>query len=320
MKILPFGTSSGRPTLQRHVSSLAVVGEGEWWLFDCGEAAQIQLMRAGLSAHKLAGIFITHLHGDHFNGLAGLLSTMSLDQRQRELTLVGPPGIGDYLTLLKRLKVIYIGYPLKLLEFGPRDFQGRREIEVFEAGHHRVTARPLDHRIFTLGYRMTEKAKPGRFDVERARELGIPAGPLYAQLQAGRAITLADGRVIESAEVVGPARPGRSLAYCLDTRPCPNSISLAEGVDCLVHEATFTQDHAAESDQYGHSTAAQAAMIAREAQAKLLLITHFSSRYPDYRPLLAEARREFPNTMAAEDLVELTLSPPADDDGPRHSI
>ena len=307
MKIIPFGTSSGRPTLHRHVSSLALVGEGEWWLFDCGEAAQIQLMRAGLSAHKLAGIFITHLHGDHFNGLAGLLSTMSLDQRSRELTLVGPPGMADYLTLLKRLRVIHIGYPLRLLEFSARDFQDAAELTVFESAHHLVTARPLDHRIFTLGYRMTEKPKPGRFDVERARELGIPAGPLYAQLQSGRAVTLPDGRLIESSEVVGPARPGRSLAYCLDTRPCRNGVRLAAGVDCLVHEATFMTEQAEESDQYGHSTAAQAAAIAREAGAKLLLITHFSSRYPDYRPLLAEARREFPNTMAAEDLVELSL-------------
>jgi ribonuclease Z len=170
-----------------------------------------------------------------------------------------------------------------------------------------VVARPLDHRIFTLGYRLTEKPKPGRFDLERAQALGIPAGPLYSHLQAGRAITLADGRVIESAEVVGPPRPGRSLAYCLDTRPCANAVSLAREVDCLVHEATFTDEHAAESDQYGHSTATQAAEIASQAGARLLLITHFSSRYPDYRPLLAEARRRFPATQAAEDLLELAL-------------
>ncbi len=307
LKIIPFGTSSGRPTLNRHVSSLAVVGEGEWWLFDCGEAAQIQLMRAGLSSHKLAGIFITHLHGDHFNGLAGLLSTMSLDQRQRELILVGPPGIGEYLTLLKRLRIIHISYPLDLREYGPRNFREREQEIVYETTRHVMVARPLDHRIFTLGYRLMEKPRPGRFDLERAQELGIPAGPLYSQLQAGRAVTLLDGRVIESAEVVGPPRPGRSLAYCLDTRPCPSSVSLAHDVDCLVHEATFTEEHVAESDQYGHSTASQAADIASRAGAKLLLITHFSSRYPDYRPLLAEARRRFAKTLAAEDLVELTL-------------
>lgn len=307
MKIIPFGTSSGKPTLHRHVSSLAAVGEGEWWLFDCGEAAQIQLMRAGLSPHKMAGIFITHLHGDHFNGLAGLLSTMSLDQRQRELTLIGPAGISEYLALLQRLKICYINYPLKLREFSPRDFTDREEATVYEAERHLVVARPLDHRIFTLGYRLSEKDKPGRFNLERARELGIPEGPLYAKLQAGHSITLSDGRVIDSAEVVGPPRPGKSLAYCLDTRPCANSVKLARDVDCLVHEATFTEDHEEESRFYGHSTASQAAEIARQAGAKRLLITHFSSRYPDYRPLLAEARREFPETMAAEDLAELEI-------------
>ena len=307
LKIIPFGTSSGRPTLNRHVSSLAVVGEGEWWLFDCGEAAQIQLMRAGLSSHKLAGIFITHLHGDHFNGLAGLLSTMSLDQRQHELILVGPPGIGEYLTLLKRLRIVHVSYPLDLREFSPRHFREHDEHVVYETARHTMVARPLDHRIFTLGYRLTEKPKPGRFDLARAQALGIPAGPLYSRLQAGYPINLPDGQVIESSEVVGPPRPGRSLAYCLDTRPCANSVSLAQGADCLIHEATFTDDHAAESDQYGHSTASQAAEIASRAGVKLLLITHFSSRYPDHRHLLAEARRRFPKTMAAEDLAELTL-------------
>lgn len=286
---------------------MAVVGDGEWWLFDCGEAAQIQLMRAGLSSHKLAGIFITHLHGDHFNGLAGLLSTMSLDQRQRELILIGPPGIGEYLTLLKRLRIIHIAYQLDLREFAPRNFRDQEEITVYETTRHLMVARPLDHRIFTLGYRLMEKPKPGRFDLERAQELGIPAGPLYSRLQAGHSVTLPDGRVIESAEVVGSPRPGRSFAYCLDTRPCPASVGLARGVDCLVHESTFTDDQAAEADQFGHSTASQAAEIASQARVKLLVITHFSSRYPDYRPLLAEARRGFSETLAAEDLVELTL-------------
>ncbi|MFZ4628779.1 MAG: ribonuclease Z [Blastocatellia bacterium] len=307
MRIIPFGTSSGRPTLQRHVSSLAVVGEGEWWLFDCGEAAQIQLMRAGLSAHKLEAIFITHLHGDHFNGLPGLLSTMSLDQRQRPLLLVGPPGIVEYLALLRRLKSCYVGYPLTVREYGARDFTERGGLTVYDEERYVVTAQPLDHRIFAIGYRLTEKDRPGRFDVERARELGIPAGPLYAKLQAGEAITLADGRRIESAEVVGPPRPGPSLAYCLDTRPCVNAVTLSHGADCLIHEATFTDEHRDEADQYGHSTASQAAEVARLAKVKRLVITHFSSRYPDYRPLLAEARRGFPETVAAEDLVELSL-------------
>ncbi len=307
MKIIPLGTSSGKPTLHRNVSALAVVGEGEWWLFDCGEGTQTQIARAGLSPQKLAGIFITHLHGDHFNGLPGLLSTMSLDQRQKELTLVTPTGVGEYLNLLASLKICYVTYPLKLREFDARSFANKEQALVYESSKFTVTTRPLDHRIFALGFRLEEKMKPGRFNLERAQELNIPAGPMYSQLQAGKSVTLADGRVIHPSEVLGPPRPGKVVSYCLDTRPCANAVKLAASADWLIHEATFTEDHLEESHHFGHSTAIQAAEIAREANAQRLLITHFSSRFPDVRPLLEEARSIFPETYAAEDLMELEV-------------
>ncbi len=307
MKIIPLGTSSGKPTLHRSVSALAVVGEGEWWLFDCGEGAQTQIARAGLSPQKLAGIFLSHFHGDHFNGLPGLLSTMALDQRQKELTLVGPAGIGEYLDLVARLKICHINYPLKLREFDARDFAGKDQALVYESEKFTVVTRPLDHRIFALGFRLEEKTKPGRFDLEAARALGIPAGPLYGQLQSGKSITLGDGHVIHPSEVLGPPRPGKVVAYCLDTRPCANAVRLARNADWLIHEATFTEELIEESHHFGHSTAAQAAEIAVDAGAKKLLITHFSSRFPDARPLLAEARSIFPATEAAEDLMEFEV-------------
>ena len=174
MKISPLGTSSGKPTLHRNVSATAVVGDGEWWLFDCGEGTQMQMARAGLSPQKLAGIFISHLHGDHFNGLPGLLSSMSLDCRTKELTLVGPAGIGEYLELLSGLKICYVNYPLDLREFDAAHFRGRARERVFESERFTVTTCPIDHRIFTLGYRLEEKTKPGRFDLEAAR-WDIPA-------------------------------------------------------------------------------------------------------------------------------------------------
>ncbi len=307
MKIIPLGTSSGKPTLHRNVSALAVVGEGEWWLFDCGEGTQTQIARAGLSPQKLVGIFISHLHGDHFNGLPGLLSTMSLDQRQKELTLVTPTGVGEYLNLLASLKICYVTYPLKLREFDARSFAGKEQALVYESSKFTVTTRPLDHRIFALGFRLEEKMKPGRFNLERAKELNIQPGPLYSQLQSGKSVTLADGRTIHPSEVLGPARPGKVVSYCLDTRPCANAVKLAERADWLIHEATFTEDHLEESHHFGHSTAIQAAEIAREANARRLLITHFSSRFPDVRPLLEEARSIFPETYAAEDLVEIEM-------------
>jgi ribonuclease Z len=307
MKLIPLGTSSGKPTLYRNVSATAVVGDGEWWLFDCGEGTQMRIAQAGLSPQKLAGIFITHLHGDHFNGLPGLLSSMALDCRVKDLTLAGPAGIGEYLKLLAGLKICYINYPLVLREFDPARFRGDAREIVFESRSHFITARPLDHRIFALGYRLEEKVKPGRFDVERARALGIAAGPLYAQLQSGRSITLDDGRVIHSSAVLGPPRPGKVVTYCLDTRPCENATRLAQDADWLVHEATYTSDLIEEARQFGHSTAAQAAETARAANVRRLLLTHFSSRYTDLRPLLEEARAIFPDASLAEDLMELDV-------------
>ena len=307
MKIIPLGTSSGKPTLRRNVSALAVVGEGEWWLFDCGEGTQTQIARAGISPQKLAGVFISHLHGDHFNGLPGLLSTMSLDQREKELTLVGPTGIDEYLRLLARLNICHVNYPLRLREFDAQYFAGGKQELVYESARFTVTTRPLDHRIFALGYRLEEKTKPGRFNLERAKALGIPPGPLYSRLQSGQSITLEDGRMIHPSEVLGPPRPGKVVSYCLDTRPCANAVKLSENADLLIHEATFTEELIEESNHFGHSTAIQAAEIAIEAKARRLLITHFSSRFPDIRLLLEEARSVFPQTVAAEDLIEVEV-------------
>jgi ribonuclease Z len=307
MKIIPLGTSSGKPTLRRNVSALAVVGEGEWWLFDCGEGTQTQIARAGISPQKLAGVFISHLHGDHFNGLPGLLSTMSLDQREKELTLVGPTGIDEYLRLLARLNICHVNYPLRLREFDEQYFAGGDQELVYESARFTVTTRPLDHRIFALGYRLEEKTKPGRFNLERAKALGVPPGPLYSRLQSGQSITLEDGRMIHPSEVLGPPRPGKVVSYCLDTRPCANAVKLSENADWLIHEATFTEELIEESNHFGHSTAIQAAEIAIEAKARRLLITHFSSRFPDIRLLLEEARSVFPQTIAAEDLIEVEV-------------
>src|SRR6185295_4910998 len=161
MRVIPLGTSSGRPTLKRSVSALAVAREAEWLLFDCGEGTQVQIARSGLSPSRLSAVFITHLHGDHFNGLPGWLSTMGLDRRTRELTLTGPRGIRDYLEVLQRLKVMFVTYPLDL-----KDFQTLPDLKVvYETGEYTVTALALDHRLFALGYRLDELPRPGRFNV-----------------------------------------------------------------------------------------------------------------------------------------------------------
>ena len=272
MRVIPLGTSSGKPTLRRNVSALAVAREAEWLLFDCGEGAQMQIARAGLSPSRLCAVFITHLHGDHFNGLAGLLSTMGLDRRTRDLNLTGPRGIRDYLDLLERLKVVFLTYPLELKEFSSLS----EPTIVYETGHYTVTALALDHRLFALGYRIQEKPRPGRFIVEQANKIGVPEGPLWGLLQAGQEVHLADGTLVRPSDVMGTPRPGKSIAYCLDTRPCRMSVELARDADLLIHEATYTEEFAGEAQQYGHSTAAQAARTARDAGARMLLLTHFS--------------------------------------------
>jgi ribonuclease Z len=303
MVVIPLGTSSGKPTLRRNVSGLALRREGEWLLFDCGEGTQMQIARAGLNPNRLAAIFITHLHGDHFNGLSGLLSTMGLDRRARGLTLIGPRGIGEYLDTLERLKILFVNYPLDLREYGSMT----ETTVVYEGDGYTVSARPLDHRIFALGYRVEEHARPGRFNLDRARELGIPEGPLYGQLQSGRDVELEDGRVIHPSDVLGLPRPGKAVAYCTDTRPCRSAVELSRNVDLLIHEATYTQDMADEAHDYGHSTAAEAARVARESEARRLLITHFSTRYNDPSLLLDEARAVFPETILAQELTEFEV-------------
>ncbi|MEW6130527.1 MAG: ribonuclease Z [Acidobacteriota bacterium] len=307
MKVIPLGTSSGKPTLKRNVSALAMVREGEWLLFDCGEGAQTQIIRAGLSPNRLAAIFITHLHGDHFNGLPGLLSTMGMDSRARELTVVGPPGIREYLDTLARLKILWINYPLQVFEYGKKDLPEGKLAAVFDTAAYTVSTIALDHRIFALGYRLSEKPRPGRFNVERALQLGVPMGPLFGRLQNGQEVTLTDGTVVRPADVLGAARLGKSAAYCLDTRPCEASVELARATDLLIHEATYTEDFVEEAKHFGHSTAAQAAQVARDAQARNLLLTHFSSRFPDATLLLDEAKAVFANVTLAQDLLEVEV-------------
>ena len=324
MKAILLGTSSGKPTLKRNVSALAVVREDEWMLFDCGEATQHQIMRAGLRTSRLTAIFITHLHGDHFNGLPGLLSTMGLDGRERPLVIVGPPGIREYLDVLSRLKTVFVNYPLDLREISASRFSGinggasgresaavndslKGTLIVHETERYAVTTAPLDHRIYDLGFRIEEKPRPGKFNLERALALGVERGPMFGRLQAGKRVRLNDGRSVDPRDVLGPSRPGKSIAYCTDTRPSAEGVRLARDADLLIHEATYAGDLTEEAAMYGHSTAAQAATVAREAHAGRLVITHFSSRYNGHDALLSEARSVFDQTIAGEDLLEIAV-------------
>jgi ribonuclease Z len=302
-ELIPLGTASAIPANGRHLSALALQRQGTVLLFDCGEGTQFQLLRAGLKRSRIEVIFITHFHGDHFYGLMGLLSTMALLKRRDALTLVGPEGLASILRSLPGLANDWLPFEVRYVEIA----EGFEHEIVAETDVYTVEARPLQHRIFTIGYRYHEKPRPGHLDVEKARAMGVTDYRHYRALKAGEAITLDDGRVVQPEEVVGSPTPGVSFAYVTDTEPCEAGVALARAVDVLYHDATFAQDLQHRAVETGHSTAREAADIARRAEAKKLLLGHFSARYKTLDVLVEEARTVFQNTEAAEELKRYVL-------------
>lgn len=299
------GTASAMPVRDRHFSAAALQHGTDLLLFDCGEGTQFQALRAGLKGSRLRAVFLTHLHGDHWFGLPGLLSTLSLLRHDRPLTVVGPAGLARVLGGLPGMGAGDLSFPLSVVEWPA----GTPEKTVFEGEGFRVTAAGLRHGVPCAGYRFEAAPRPGRLDVARARALGVPDGPAMGRLKAGEAVTGAGGRRVGPGEVLGPPQPGPSFAYVTDTRPCDGGRRLAAGVDLLYHEATFAEDRRARAVETHHSTAREAAAVARDAGARHLLLGHFSARYPEPAPLLAEARSVFENTEAAEELKGYPIEP-----------
>ena len=302
LRIVPLGTSAGRPTLLRGASALAVATEGAWVLCDCGEGAQIAALRAGLALSRLEAVLVTHLHGDHFNGLPGLLGTLGLEGRQRPLVVAGPPGITALLQHLERAGSLGTGD----MEVRVLEQQGNGDEVRIEGSQFLVESRPLAHRVPTYGYRVALPDRPGTLDVGRSDAAGVPRGPLLAELKAGRPVTLPDGRVVGPEGLVGPRRRGASMAYALDTVPCAAAVELGRGVDAIVHEATYEDARAALARERGHSTGVEAARIGAEAEAGMIVLTHFSPSVAG-EALAEEARTIHPRIVAAEDLVEIAV-------------
>jgi ribonuclease Z len=287
------GTAASIPTVDRNVAGLAVQREGETILFDCGEGTQRQMMRYGVG-FGFREIFFTHYHADHLLGVTGLLRTMGLQDRVTPVQLYGPKGAARVLGAAITLGIERNKFPVEVLEIRPGDRLARDQydIVVFET----------EHRADTVGYALTEHARLGRFNPERARALGIPEGPLWGKLHKGQTVTLPDGRTVGPGELVGTPRSGRKLVYTGDTRPHLSVIEASRGADLLVHEATFGGDELERAQETGHSTAAEAARVAVEAGARRLVLTHISSRYNrDTSELLAEAKAVFPETVIARD-------------------
>ncbi len=300
LSVRMLGTSASRPTVERNVASLAMHREGETLMFDCGEGTQRQMMRWGVS-FALLDIFFTHLHADHMLGVIGLIRTMSLQGRAEPLRLWGPRGSARVLKRAEGLGFERSTFPIEMIELDS-------ETPLKRAGYE-IIPFDVEHRgSSSVGYSIVEATRKGRFDPDRAQALGVPEGPLWGQIHRGQAVTLADGRVIQPSVLVGPTRPGRHVVITGDTRPCQATVDHSRNADLLIHEATFGDEEGERAVETGHSTAREAAGVARDAGVRKLVITHFSARYSrDASSLDREAKEVFRPTVVARDGLEIEV-------------
>jgi ribonuclease Z len=267
-------------------------------LFDCGEGTQRQMMRYG-TGFGIQTIFVTHLHADHFLGIIGLLRTMGLQGREEALQIYGPKGAGDVLDRATHLGIDRVQFPVRIQEL--------KDAETVSFGEYEVEAFRVQHGTPALGYALREHPRLGRFDVEKARAMGVPEGPLFGRLHKGETVEVG-GKTIRPEEVVGSPRPGRLVVYSGDTRPVPATVEISRGADLLIHEATFIEEEAQRAHETFHSTAKGAAGLARDAEVERLVLTHLSARYAENpTPILEEAREIFPTTAVGYDGMCLEL-------------
>ncbi len=287
------GTSASRPTVERGVAAIAVQREGETLLFECGEGTQRQMMRYG-AAFSLSEIFISHFHADHFLGVIGLVRTLGLQGRDEPLHLYGPKGAKKHLGAAVELGVERPPFDVEYHELKAGD--------VLKRDGYAIEAIGVEHGRGALGYALREERRLGRFNPEKAAELGVPEGALWGRLHRGETVELEDGRKVGPEDIVGAPRPGRLLVYSGDTRPCETLVAAAEGADLLIHEATFSQEEKERAAETLHSTALEAGQVALAAGVRQLALTHLSARFSGAPGiLLDEAKEVFPETVVAKD-------------------
>lgn len=302
MEIIFLGTGSALPTKERMLSSMVLNREGENILFDCGEACQFQMMSAGVKPFKIKNIFITHLHGDHIYGLPGFISSMSLLKRTESLTIFSPAGLKAFLDASFKASRTIPKYDLIINEY-EENFQGGILLDDPE---FTISAIPIEHSIFTLGYRFQEKDKPGHLILEKAMAHSLPLGPLVGKLKRGNPVFI-EGREIKPEDVLGEKIRGKSVCYITDTKYSLNSVRISENADILIHESTFDFEMSEKAFEMKHSTSIDAAKVAKEANARLLVLTHISSRNEDVEKLVNESKTIFNDTIAAYDFLRISI-------------
>ena len=299
MKLVFLGTSAAQPTERRGLSCICLENDGEILMFDAGEASQISYMKSGLGWNKKMKLFVTHLHGDHCVGILGLLQTMSLQNRTKSLEIFGPKGIDEFLAA--NIKMLNFGLSFSIL------ITIVKEGKIFEDNKFSMYASKANHSITAFSYLFEEKDKPGRFNVEKAKELGIPEGELWNKLQNGEDITN-NNEIIKPEQVLGKKRPGTKIGISGDTMPTKELEEFFKECDYLVFDSTFLDKEKQKAQDTCHSTAKQAAELGKNANVKNLILTHFSARYKDEIGHKTEAEQIHNSVITAKDLLEVIIN------------
>jgi ribonuclease Z len=300
LELLFLGTAATLPSTKRNVSSCAVLLDEGIFLFDCGEGTQRQMMLAGISYMKVNWIALSHFHGDHVLGIPGIVQSMQLSGRERDLYIVGPEGLSVFLMSLREMRML-----TNTFRIIPVELSGSTS---FRFEKYSLTCGEAKHNVKCLAYRLQENDRPGRFNTEKAMKLGLTPGPAYSLLQKGKEIT-AGGRKITPEMVMGKPRAGPSVGYAIDTRPTREITRLVRGVDVLVFDSTFDSSLRSKARSTMHSTSAEAARVARNAGAGRLFLTHISGRYENDKLLRDEARKLFEKTFVARDFLHYRIRP-----------
>ena len=298
MKLIFLGTSAALPTENRGLSCICLERDGEILMFDAGESAQISFMKSGLGWNKKIKLFVTHMHGDHCIGILGLLQTMSMQKRTKTLEIFGPKGIEEF-----------IAANIKILNFGlsfPVLITTITEGEIFEDDKFSIFACKANHSVAAFSYLFIEKDKAGRFNRDEAKQLGIPEGKLWSDLQKGHEIII-NGKKIKPEQVLGEKRPGKKIGISGDTMPTIELEKFFSDCDYLVFDSTFLDEKKQKAQDTCHSTAKQAAILGKNAKVKNLILTHFSARYKDEKEHLKEAQEFHDSVITAKDLLEIEI-------------